>query len=285
MNNSIESRDWYLYRHVRLDNNLPFYIGIGKGRNYKRAYDSKGRNKLWYEIISKTEYNVEILYEGMNKTEATNKEKEFILIYKRVCDGGILCNLTIGGNGLGGFKMSEESKRKISQKNKNKIITKETIEKIKNTLKNVINEEYRQKSSIGRKGKSITSEHKQKISLANKGKKKSEITKYKMSIWQKGKKLTEEHKKKLSEAKKGKKHTIEWKINMSLLRKGKKGKPQSEITKEKLRQINLGKKQSQETKEKRAMKMRGKKMSDEAKINMSLAAKKREEKKKMLLSM
>lgn len=43
---------YYLYRHIRLDKNEPFYIGIGTKRNryhpnmyseYRRAYEDKGR--------------------------------------------------------------------------------------------------------------------------------------------------------------------------------------------------------------------------------------------------
>ena len=32
-----------LYRHIRLDKNVPFYIGIGK--DIKRAYSKSNRNK------------------------------------------------------------------------------------------------------------------------------------------------------------------------------------------------------------------------------------------------
>ena len=33
-----------LYRHIRLDKNEPFYIGIG---NIKRAYNKSERNDIW----------------------------------------------------------------------------------------------------------------------------------------------------------------------------------------------------------------------------------------------
>ena len=29
----------YIYRHIRLDKNEPFYIGIGSDKDYKRAYN------------------------------------------------------------------------------------------------------------------------------------------------------------------------------------------------------------------------------------------------------
>ena len=39
----------YVYKHTRLDNNEIFYIGIGLNSddNYKRAFDTYGRNKIF----------------------------------------------------------------------------------------------------------------------------------------------------------------------------------------------------------------------------------------------
>jgi hypothetical protein len=40
----------YVYRHIRLDKNEPFYIGIGKDdySSFKRAYHTGNkRNKIW----------------------------------------------------------------------------------------------------------------------------------------------------------------------------------------------------------------------------------------------
>ena len=38
-----------LYRHIRIDKNEPFYIGIGDKEN--RAYSHKGRNKVLYKGV------------------------------------------------------------------------------------------------------------------------------------------------------------------------------------------------------------------------------------------
>jgi hypothetical protein len=41
----------YLYRHIRLDKNVPFYVGIGKSDlNFNRAYSNKNRNTYWKNI-------------------------------------------------------------------------------------------------------------------------------------------------------------------------------------------------------------------------------------------
>lgn len=98
---------YYLYRHVRLDNNTVFYIGIGKKpnkifpcREYKRAYEAYKRNKFWKNIVNKTSYKVDILFESESREEIINKEKEFILLYgRRDINTGTLVNHTSGGDG------------------------------------------------------------------------------------------------------------------------------------------------------------------------------------------
>ena len=47
---------YYVYRHIRLDTNQPFYIGVGSG---KRDTSTKSRNIFWHNITNKTEYRVE----------------------------------------------------------------------------------------------------------------------------------------------------------------------------------------------------------------------------------
>jgi len=126
-------RTYYLYRHIRTDINLPFYIGIGTIHfsnyefntdinKYKRAYDKNKRSKFWKSIVNKTEYTVEILFESTNKTIIENKEREFIKLYgKRYDKTGLLVNLNDGGIGLTGRLHSEETKKKMSESRKGKI--------------------------------------------------------------------------------------------------------------------------------------------------------------------
>jgi len=73
----------YVYRHIRLDKNVPFYIGIGSDAKYRRAFEIKRRNIFWERIINKTEYLVEILFDNISNEFAKEKEKEFIQIYGR----------------------------------------------------------------------------------------------------------------------------------------------------------------------------------------------------------
>lgn len=89
----------YLYRHIRMDKNIPFYIGIGSDEEYKRASATRDRSQFWKHIVAKTEYEIDIILDGLTWKRACEKEIEFISLYKRVKDGGTLCNITLGGEG------------------------------------------------------------------------------------------------------------------------------------------------------------------------------------------
>jgi hypothetical protein len=149
----------YVYRHIRLDKNQPFYIGIGKDDKLKRAFDKTRRNNFWRNIVSKTDYEIEILLDGLTWDKACDKEKEFIFLYGRKDLGtGTLVNLTNGGEGTIGI--SDDAKRKRSERMKGK----------KNALGSKRAEELKKMQSEMMKGKKYalgkkrTEETKQRIS-------------------------------------------------------------------------------------------------------------------------
>lgn len=120
---------YYIYRHVRLDDNQPFYIGMGKKienynsfkSEYRRAFATR-RNKHWVNIAKQTEYIIEILFESDNLEIIKEKEKEFISFYGRSdLNKGSLVNYTDGGEGTHGYKFSEEQLRKLSDSHKGQI--------------------------------------------------------------------------------------------------------------------------------------------------------------------
>ena len=82
---------YYLYRHIRLDTNQVFYVGIGSKRTssylfetlYERAFVKSKKTKFWKAIVAKTEYRVEILMESDNYDFIKEKEIEFISLYGR----------------------------------------------------------------------------------------------------------------------------------------------------------------------------------------------------------
>lgn len=188
----------YVYRHIRLDKNEPFYIGIGGSDNYKRAFTVRNRNNFWKNIVSKTEYEVEILIDDLDYNLALEKEKEFISLYGRKDLGnGILVNLTDGGQGQKGIIRGDSYKQKLKENAKNRWANPEFKEKMKESLKGkhsnyVTSEETRKKISLalkGRKGKPCSEETKEKLRQYNLGKKHSEETKLKckeisLKMWQ-----------------------------------------------------------------------------------------------------
>jgi len=115
--------EFYLYRHIRLDTNEPFYIGIGTKRRkynsfiveYARAFNRCNRSKFWNNIVAKTDYRVEIMFESDNYETIKEKELEFIELYGRRDTGtGSLVNLTDGGDGSIGLKHSKQTRQKMS---------------------------------------------------------------------------------------------------------------------------------------------------------------------------
>lgn len=112
----------YVYRHIRLDKNVPFYIGVGSDSagKYTRAYHKNYRETHWKNIANKGGYEVEILLDDLSWEAALQKEIEFIALYKRTTEGGTLCNKTLGGGGAVGVIVSEETRRKQSLKKKGK---------------------------------------------------------------------------------------------------------------------------------------------------------------------
>ena len=121
----------YVYRHIRLDKNEPFYIGIGSDINQRRAREKTRRSKLWNKIVNKTDFDVEILFDDISYEEAKIKEIEFIKLYGRIdlCNG-TLANLTNGGDGT--VNPSQETRNKISDINKGRKNSKALMELLVN---------------------------------------------------------------------------------------------------------------------------------------------------------
>ncbi len=165
----------YVYRHIRLDKNEPFYIGIGSDEKYHRAGEKSRRNNLWKKIVSKTGYEIEILFDGITYDEAKIKEVEFIKLYGRIVDGtGILSNLTLGGEGAKGHIVTKETAKKISDAQKGRKLSKEHIENLRlgriGCKMPTRTKEHQDKLNASRIGVPRKPETKQKLSLANIGK-------------------------------------------------------------------------------------------------------------------
>jgi hypothetical protein len=147
----------YIYRHIRLDKNQPFYIGVGgldEFDNYERAFDKNGRNVIWKYIIRKSKYEVEILVDNLSREEAFSKEIEFIKLYGRIDkQTGILSNLTDGGEG-----------------GKSRIVPESVKEYLRNLYKGKPRPEH-VKKAMNRKGCKHSEESKKRIGNSVKGEK------------------------------------------------------------------------------------------------------------------
>jgi hypothetical protein len=186
----------YVYRHIRLDKNEPFYIGIGSDDKYYRANKKSQRNIHWKRVVAKTPYEIEIMLDNLTWDEACEKEREFIKLYGRVnLKTGPLTNMTDGGDGTLGLVVSDETREKLSKsikewhktyvvsdenRLKSSLVFKELIKKddfIKKRIEALRNSEKLKQSYILRTGKPSGYKHndeaKKLISLSKIGRKMS----------------------------------------------------------------------------------------------------------------
>jgi len=112
--------NYILYYYLREDFSSPYYVGYGKPRRINARHTRRNgaellppRHRRW------------VVKSGLTKEEAIALEIEHIALWKRECDGGVLLNENLGGEGkpggqktegFTGRKHSEEAKKKISEK-------------------------------------------------------------------------------------------------------------------------------------------------------------------------
>tara|TARA_R110000803_G_scaffold147327_1_gene212922 strand:+ start:40 stop:723 length:684 start_codon:yes stop_codon:yes gene_type:complete len=164
-----------LYRHIRLDNNEVFYVGIG---SEKRPYKKHSRSSFWKNIVGKSDYDIEVLAKNLSWEDACELEVFMISEYGRRDLGlGNLVNLTDGGEGMCNLGPKTIEKMKASMKGRvawNKGKKQSEEQKLKQSL-----------AAMGRvssrKGVKLKESTKEKIRVANIGKKQSEETKNKIS--------------------------------------------------------------------------------------------------------
>lgn len=176
-----------VYKHIRKDTNEVFYVGIGK--DIKRPYYTTHRSNIWQAIVNKTDYDVIIIESGVSWERACDLERELIKKYGRRDLGlGSLVNMTDGGDGTMGHKLTEEHKLKISKTLKNRVFSDEHKKKLSEIGK--LKYKSGEITTINWKGRMHRDESKKKISenhadvsgIKNPffGKKHSEETKQKM---------------------------------------------------------------------------------------------------------
>lgn len=101
--------EYYVYLHKIPNTDIVFYVGKGKG---SRAYDLKKRSVLHKRYVSKHGCDVEIVLDKISESRAFLQEILGIKHYKPIC------NFTIGGGGVSGYKRSTKEKNEISKRMK-----------------------------------------------------------------------------------------------------------------------------------------------------------------------
>ena len=229
---------------------IPIHL-TGKGNQIlKRAIEKYGKDAFTYEI----------LHDGIIPEFLGDLEIEAIAKYNTVVPNGY--NLTHGGEGgipseetrkklsgernhFYGKKHSPETRRKISEAAKDRVISEETRRKLSEARTGEKNHLYgkrhstetRRKISEAGKGRVISEETRRKLSEAGKGRiphnkgvfgrRQSKEACRKISEGQKGKKLSQETRRKISEAKEGKPLSTETRRKMSEAQKGKRLSPET----------------------------------------------------------
>ena len=199
---------YYTYAWLREDM-TPYYIGKGI-RN--RAYCPHRRGDTYMSPPPRD--RVLFLKKNLAEFDAYKHENYIISILGLKSEGGILINMSYGGEGSSGRVLSEETKEKIRQKNKNKKLTKEHRKKVSQQVsqRRWWNDGMGDKHTIECPGdgwvlgrlysRKLSDVEIENIRKLNTGKYVSEETRQKQSMMRRGKKLTDEHKKKIGEASK-----------------------------------------------------------------------------------
>jgi hypothetical protein len=98
---------FYVYQHLRLDNNIPFYIGKGCK---DRAFRTKRNNKGWNNIVNKVGFKADIIKYFEDENQAIEYEHKLIDDYKS--QGIELVNQTLYSSGGTSWSYTDEVKIK-----------------------------------------------------------------------------------------------------------------------------------------------------------------------------
>lgn len=199
-----KDKAYTVYMHISPSDKR--YIGITSQNVNKRWQDGKGyrNNKHFTNAINKYGWNNFqhiIIVKGLSEDEAKWLEIELIKEWDSA-NSNRGYNISLGGEGSNGCKLSEETKRKMSKAKKEyNPWDNKTIEEKEKTKKKI---------SESHKGKQCSEKTKRKMSESHKGennpnygKQFSDEHKRKLSESHKDKKLSNKHKEKIGKAIKG----------------------------------------------------------------------------------
>ena len=197
-----------------------FYVGKGNSRRSRfNDHLAEGRNlRLGKRVKNPIRAGIiasilnagmqpgyRIVFNSAHEQDAFAEENRRIMQYGRRCDNtGTLANLTFGGEGVSGWRMSEEAKDKIRKSSTGRRHSLETRQLMaKQATGRSHSEETKAKISEAQKGIIRSEKHKEVLRTNWLGKKHSDDAKAKMRtarVARKSAPLTDEHKQKVSAA-------------------------------------------------------------------------------------
>ncbi|MEO5348925.1 MAG: NUMOD3 domain-containing DNA-binding protein [Magnetococcus sp. YQC-3] len=159
--------NFYVYGIFRPGEDLPFYIGKGSSTSRRafrttRKYGCKG-NPYKLNIINKIIFNggtpvTKLLFENLSESEAFEKEKELIKFYGRKDNGGILANLSDGGEGFSNRIVTEETRAKMSITRKGRVHSEETKKEMSELQRGEKNTMYGRSGRLSPNSKPLVAE-------------------------------------------------------------------------------------------------------------------------------
>ena len=152
--------EYYTYAYLREDG-TPYYIGKGKGYRINQKTRTVPLPPKDRRVKLKT---------GLTSQEAIDEEVKLIAQYGRKDIGtGILRNMTDGGDGTPGWRMSEEQRHRCKFDKTGVHPSEETRQKLREARKSYIHTpESNKKRSETLKGRTISEETRAKMRLAAK---------------------------------------------------------------------------------------------------------------------
>jgi hypothetical protein len=157
--------EYYTYAYLR-ENKTPYYIGKGKGNRIHKKH----------MVPIPPEDRILFLKKNLTEEDAKKHEIYMISVFGRKNNGtGILRNLTDGGEGSSGRKLSKETIERMSIAAKNRKISDEGRKKLSERSKRIGRWQGENNPGFKLKNKKLnkprTEEHKKKIGDSHRGKK------------------------------------------------------------------------------------------------------------------
>lgn len=228
----------YVYLITNLVNSK-IYVGVHKskilGKTDESYWGSGKLIRLAHSKYGQENFTKEIMFTG---DESSCYLLESLIVDEQFVSRKDTYNLKPGGTG-GSGKMLEETKRKISEATKGKILSPETKQKIKDSKTDKIITELRNRM-LGENNPAKRPEVREKLRLVNTGENNPMY----------GKTHTDERKKNMSKLMLGENNPAKRLESREKISISKLGKPRNEETKRKLSEANKGKILSPETKQK-----------------------------------